>query len=531
MVSVAKMLSLLVKAIFLIAIPMQTMLWPTVSSICFVCIYGTVNILIYFNTPDVGKALMSSGVYLYPPQKKPVNYAFMLIMLCYFAIYFFQFVTQETRLLPFTTLWLDTAWAANYSVQRLADLPVEVTSDASKTMRGAPFEWPRLVQAPAPQVVGTVQGVPCTSGGEGFKCYAKLWAVEDRQTFVPFPREYYDVDVLVKPGASSCASLEVYRMVVDVNLNVVQPLDYPASTIPNSQNRLPVYPPPCRLFNGSVDNLCLKVSHTFTQQQYAQEQAAQCAQYNQQLIFRLPGRSADVDPESGRILLDLLLVSDSAASVTLSAAWKPPQEEAASWFISTTFWKQVIDSDHVQAWRESTHPADVFFKFAIACIPALVCWYYLSKEFLEYISTSQILFLSIFIELPAILLFLSMGAWLPMAGSIVCVLAVNYEDNKKSYWQGFVRPSLLFLKAASNSIQLAWLLALVGQAGWNAFFYELTLRQLYDMSFRFIITDQSSPTWVGIMLPMIILVNLSFLIGSAICVVLECISAKGRAFA
>lgn len=383
----------------------------------------------------------------------------------------------------------------------------------------------------APQIIGAIAGLPLVCGnGLGYKCYAKLWPQQSpyntaETQFVPLPSQFYDVDVLIKPASgASCANMEVYRTVVDVNLNVLQPLDYPASTIPNSQNRLPVYPAACNLFNTSL-TACLEVSHTFTKEQYAKEQVAQCAQYNQQLIFRIPPRGADVDPESGRVLLDMLVVSDSAASVMLSATWN---EKPSTWFISSTFWKQIVDTDEVQSWRESTKAADVFFKFAIAVIPALVTWYYLSKEFLEYISTNQILFLSIFIELPAILLFLSLGAWLPMAGSIICVLAVNYEVNNKHYWQGFVRPSLLFLKAASNSIQFAWLLALVGQSGWSAFYYQLTLDQLYAMSYHFIITNQSSPTWVGLMMPVILLVNISFLIGAAICVVLESIAIRRR---
>ena len=223
--------------------------------------------------------------------------------------------------------------------------------------------------------------------------------------------------------------------------------------------------------------------------------------------------------------LDILLVTDTAASVQISAMWNadvPPSH----WAMFNTFWNQVISTDQVQSWRESISPADLFFKFAIASIPPLVTWYYLSSEFLEYISNSQILFLSILIQLTSVLLFLSIGAWLPMAGCIICVLAVNYDVNTKTYWQGYVRPSLLFLTAVCNSIQFAWLLALVGEAGWDAFYYQITLDQLYSLSYQFIITNESSPTWVALMLPNVLLVNISLLIGSAICVVLEGISFR-----
>jgi hypothetical protein len=523
---------LCVKFVFVMCILLQTMLWPTVSSICFVCIYGLINILVYFSTTNVVRALLSPGVYVYPPEKKPVNYVLTLIILAYFAIYFYQFLSHQTQILPTTTFWLDAAIAANYSVQtKGAPLPADVTSAMSASMRSNPFEWQRSVQVRAPLLYepGVGRRLPVACGSDlNYKCFAKLWQQPDGRPPVPFPSQFYDVDVLIKPKPGvPCTALEVYRMSVDVNFNVLQPLDYPASTIPNSQNRLPTYPPPCQLFNTTgTSALCLQVTHTFTPQQYAQEQALLCNKYNQQLILSLPPRGNDVDPEGGHVNLDILLVSNNAATVELSATWNRPSP-SGSWFLASTFWKQVVDTDALQSWRESTEPAQVFFKFFIAAVPVIVTWYYLSVEFFESITDSQILFLSIFIELPAILLFLSLGAWLPMAGSIVCVLAVNYDvSNRRQYWQGYVRPSLLFVKAACNSIQFAWLLALVGQAGWNAFFYDLTLTQLYEMSYRFIITSQSSPTWISIMLPIILIINFAFLIGSAICVVLESITAR-----
>ena len=146
MASATKYLSLFIKLLFLVCIPMQTMLWPTVSSICFVCVYGLINIMVYMHTTDVTKAVFSSGVYLYPLEKRPVNYAFMVIMFCYFAIYFFQFLAQQAQLLPTNTLWLDPSLAANFTAYTLTNLPAAVTSDASKTMRTHTFEWAKTVQ-------------------------------------------------------------------------------------------------------------------------------------------------------------------------------------------------------------------------------------------------------------------------------------------------------------------------------------------------------------------------------------------------
>ena len=325
------LMSLFVKVVFLIAIPMQTMLWPTVSSICFVCIYGLVNIMLYFRLEPGGfwNSIAAPGVFVYAPEKKPANYIFTVIMLCYFVIYFFEFITQETKLLPTSTLWLDPSFAANYSTQTL---PVDVTSDISKNMRANPFEWSRSVQLQAIQVLGTIQAAaPIQCGNTGnFRSYVKGWSVQSpitgQQALVPLSSQFYDVDFSITPSAGShCAD----RLSADVNLNVIQPLDYQASTIPNWQNRLPVFTPPCKLFNGS-SSFCLQVSHTFTPQQYAQEQVAQCSTFNQQLIFRLPPRGTDIDQESGRMMLDILLVSSSAASVNLHAAWKKTTDSGSS---------------------------------------------------------------------------------------------------------------------------------------------------------------------------------------------------------
>ena len=530
------------KIAFLIAVPMQTMLWPTVSSITFLCVYGLVNIVMYFTLErgKVWEAITNPGIYVFRTEKTPANYIFMMIMFCYFAIYFFVFITEESTLLPSNTLWLYPTIAPNFTSQSFADLPVDVTNSISQQMLSNSFEWTQSIQVQAPLVSGVIAGVgqggaPIICNGQGgFKCYAKAWSVlppswlgeQPQPTFLPLASQFYDVDVAIAPGAGKrCADLEVYRLGVDVNLNVIQPLDYPASTIPNSQNRLPVQAPPCKLFSNT-SSLCLQVSHTFTPAQYTAQLAAQCQAYNQQLIFRLPPRGADVNPESGIMMLDILLVTDTASSVQLSGTWNAANTYN-TWFLFSTFWNQIISTYLVQSWRLATDSTNGFFKFMIASLPAIVTWYYLSSEFLEYIASSGILFLSIFIELPAILLFLSLGAWVPMAGSIVCVMAVNYDvEKKREYWQRMIRPTLLFIKAACNSIQFVWLLVLVGQASWSAFYYQFTLDKLYTMSYQFIITNQSSPTFVSLMLPIILLVNAAFLLGTAFCVVLEGVAGK-----
>ena len=135
----------------------------------------------------------------------------------------------------------------------------------------------------------------------------------------------------------------------------------------------------------------------------------------------------------------------------------------------------------------------------------------------------------LFVLLPSALLFLTVGAWLPMAGCIICVVAINHTpystDSSSSAtwsWGQTIRFLLLFVTAACNSVQFVWMLVLMQQAGWTAFTYDWTLKQLADRSSQFIIAG--NPVWIGLLLPTVLLVNLSFLLGSAICVAMELIA-------
>lgn len=561
MVEMTVVFSFLIKLIFLSTILLQVMLWPSVASICFACTYGLIGIIYYFSLPN-GKVLQSfldPGVYIFRDEKRTSNFIFMLIMALYFSIYFILFISHEVDILPAATLWMDKSFMGNYSSHLYTPLPVDVTSDISKNMRKNPFTWSKSLQLQAPIVTGSIPSAGPNGGdlicgnnnnnnnnnnnsnnsipsqGLGYKCFAKIWKTEapgdsGDTGFVPLSSELYNVDVMVTPGQGlKCSDLEVYRLIINDEKRVVSPIDYPASTIPissSSASRSPLAQPACNLFNAS-SGLCLQIQHTFTQAKYVQEVSKLCDKFDQRLIFRLPERTSDVDQDSGRHTLDILLVSETASNVELHASWK--KKNQSDWFLFFSIWNQVVDSDQLQGWRDSSDDTAVFFKFAISVIPLAITWYYLSSEYIfHYLRDGQITFLTVFIQLPTILLFLSMGAWLPMAGCIVCVLAVNYEVNHSRNWIGILRPSLLFLTAVCNSVQFAWILALVGEAGWNAFYYSLTLDQLYSISYKFIITNQSSPTWIALMLPIIILVNASFLIGSAICVVLETMSKSGN---
>jgi hypothetical protein len=276
----------------------------------------------------------------------------------------------------------------------------------------------------------------------------------------------------------------------------------------------------CGLF--SDNEWCLHFQHTFSAQEYARRISAKCTEGNGNLIFRLPIRSTDVDPSTGQIGLDTLLVTNGA-DVKLKFSWHYQGETPP--FFSTWDDKNKIE-DCIQDWRDSSEPTQVFFKFAIMITPLLVAWYFLAVQFEILIENSQVPVLCIFVLLPSILIFLSVGAWLPMSGSIICAIAIHHSppsSSQASKWKMVVRPILFFITAACNSIQFAWIMALVGQAGWSAFLFENSLHQLSQISSNFIISDAPSPTWIGLTMPSILLINVAFLLGSAVCIVLETI--------
>jgi hypothetical protein len=337
------------------------------------------------------------------------------------------------------------------------------------------------------------------------------------------PAQFYAVDVTVTPPPNvACHALETYRIVLDARGNIESGLDYPASSI-LQKDASSLLARACGLFN--ISGWCLHFQHTFSHADYASRVATKCAEGGGALTFRLPPRALDVEPSTGRVGLDALLVT-RGARVDLAFTWQePPSSDWSSSFI-TSFQRPWVnpDDDAATDWRRSSSNTAVFFKFFFLVIPFLLVWYYLTVHFLTVVVDSQVLLLCIFVLLPSVLLFLSMGAWLPMAGSIICVVAINHApegSEATTGWRAMIRPFLFFLTAACNSIQFVWLLVLVGQAGWSSFLYEASLKQLADLSSSFVISDSTSPTWIGLLLPCLLLMNLMFLLGSAICIVLE----------
>lgn len=558
--------NVLVKVLFFTCILLQVILWPSVMTVVFSSAVAIEGIITYFTSSksEVSEGMMGSGIFVFQGKVSKKSYILNTFVGIYMTVLFMRFTVHETNLQPHMTTWIHGSRIRNYSFTDSLNNPfpdVEVTGDISKTMRENTFVWPKTWQDSAVRLNGTIP----TAGPEKsdlrcfpdistlstsatnltvpnnirYACYASKLAIFKTPNaemfgtyrFVPMPSQFYTTDVMVTPfPGSKCADLEVYRIVVDGETNIEHGLDYPASAATPTSNGKDTLNLDCGLF--SDPKWCLHFQHTFSKQEYAAKIAAKCVEGGGSLIFRLPVRSSDVDPSTGRVGLDTLLVS-TGANVQLRFLWHS-QGETPPYFSTWEQW-QTSTEDGTQTWRDSSESGSVFFKFALMITPLLIVWYFLAIQFETLIDNSQILVLCIFILLPSILIFLSVGAWLPMAGSIVCAIAINHSPPNvegSSYWKTMIRPVLFFITAACNSIQFAWMMALVGQAGWSAFLYDSTLQQLSDLSSNFIISDSTSPSWIGLAMPSVLLVNIAFLMGSAVCIVLETIHpawAKGMA--
>jgi len=130
------------------------------------------------------------------------------------------------------------------------------------------------------------------------------------------------------------------------------------------------------------------------------------------------------------------------------------------------------ENDQAKDWRESSEDGSVFFKYGVVITPLLILWYYLAVQFENVVPSNQILFMCIFVLLPSVLIFLSVGSWLPMAGSIICVIAINHSPPsfQSIHWNVHMRHLLLFLTAICNSIQFAWIMDLISEVCIYVFF-------------------------------------------------------------
>ena len=547
--------NLSLKVAFIISIIMHVLLWPTISHIVFAIALALEGIVAYAMTAreDVWATVFSPSLFFFHDEKSQRSY-FPLTLIFFYMLYtFLWFANDEIAIQPRMTSWIDNTLIDNYTFTTSGNNPftgVDVTSAAAKRMRDNSFEWPRKISVDAIQLVGPLPQAnagkttlncqqPPTAASNNvtapppFACFAtRLFSVappsnvDVKHSVVPVPSQFYTADITITPPVGVlCQNLEAYRIVVDQDGNVANGLDYPASSVlrdgnTNSYGPLSQF---CNLFG--ISGWCLHFQHTFSNAEYAARVATKCAEKGV-LNFRLPVRAIDIEPTNGKTVLDALIVTQGA-KVHLDFEWEEPNNAAAaSTSFIGNFQKPWVSDDggFISAWRKSSEKTAVYFKFLFLILPLLFAWYYLGIHFLEIVVDSQILLLCIFVLFPSILIFLSLGAWLPMAGCIVCVIAVNHTPETSSmlsWWRSMIRPVLFFITATCNSVQFAWLLTLVGQAGWSAFLYEGSIKQLASLSSKFIISDTTSPTWVGLILPSMLLLNLAFMLGSAVCIVLE----------
>jgi hypothetical protein len=558
-------INLLLKLIFHACILFQVILWPSVMTITFVAalaLEGIVTICVS-TARSLPHSVTEYAVLLMHGRKVTLGkYILACIITAYMLFFFTLFVAHESRIQPAQTTWMHPDVMHKYTFSEEANTPfagLEVSSAESKYMRNHPFVWPRTLTREAVPINGTITGaagsavLSCSMSG-AFACYSARHAIFEPPSplpwgkrFVPMPAQFYTADVIVTPPQGAlCSTLEVYRLNMDDRKNIEHGLDYPASAASSSSSNSAGNSGPlsgrCNLFGRSA--LCLQFQHPFTPADYTTKLDAKCKLGEGRLTIRLPVRALDVHPSTGRMGHDILLVTPGA-TVEMRWEWhnagvQPPLLDA---------WQQTPSSyaDQAQTWRDSSEGGAVFLKYAIAVTPLLILWFYLAVTFGRLVIEYQVLMMCLFVLMPCVLFFLTVGAWLPMAGCIVCVIAINHtpsinnnlpqalggndavSSSASPGWGPTIRHVLLFITAVCNSIQFVWILVLVQQAEWSAFLYSGSLTQLAEMSSQFIVSG--TPMWVGLLLPIVLTINFAFLLGSAMCVAMEMISSSTAAAA
>ena len=563
--------NVLVKLTLYLCIILQVVLWPSVMTITFASILALESLFHLFilcidapRAPSLVECVTDYSIlFLHSRKVTTPKYIAACLVAAYMLVFFTLFVAHEVRVQPVQTMWIDPSLFGTYrpfaspaaageaaDANNNNDGAPDVTGELSKRSRDPGFTWPRTLQRPAIIVNGSIPGtaLSCPPGGVAgaYQCFAAKLAVFETprkdSVYVPFASSFYAADVILTPPTGTpCAALEAYRVVLDDNLNVVAPLDYPASAMPAPPVAGQTPPPTnakCGVFG--VSGWCLAGQHAFSPADYATAVAQKCVNGGGQLTIRLPPRAPDYYPQSGRTGQDILVVT-AGTSVQVRFLW----HELSAPTPLLNAWEETASAygDSAQSWRDSNDSSSVFFKFVIAIVPLLLCWYYLIVSFRFVVQDYHDLLLCLFVLLPSALAFLLVGAFLPMAGLVVCVLAMNSAPyhttaaapgepkRSSSSWGAFAHHTLLFLTAVCNSIQLVWLCILIGQAGWSAFFYDVTLTQLSALSSQFIIGATGSPLWLSLVLPVVLLLNVAFLLGSVLCMIMGWMSSSSASAA
>ena len=547
--------NILGKTLFFVAIILQVILWPTSWTLSFAGIVALEGLITYFMTPkeEMMDKIMGRGLFIMHggPRTTVRQYVLTAFVGIYTCFYFVGYVSQEINYLPRMTNWIPTPNIKEYVPGK--PLPnIDVTDEASKNMRKNTFVWPRIHEDNGVVINGTIpEGKPTLVGIEQFSigslscqpensnsnflCHATnlasfqtpsdYWG-PSKFRFVPMSSQFYVTDIKITPKQNimKCEDLEFYRIILNSDVQTVYALDYPASTLPEPSASNPSFHNHCNLFGQQ--SWCLRYPHSFSPAQYKERLQQKCIEGDGSIIFRLPVRTIDINPKDAKLELDVLIVSKHA-EVRVKHTWHDNSENLPYIIRSLQQW-HTIDNDLADDWRQSTQDFQVFVKFAVSIIPFLMSWYYLATQFQDLVKQQyQVLVMCIFVLFPAIILFLSVGAWLPMAGCIICAIAINHPppvQSLHSVWKIAFRPTLFFIFAICNSIQFCWLVVLIYQADISAFYYDYSLKQMSDMTQNFIISSNASPSWMALILPTVLSLNLAFFLGSVICFIFEIIA-------
>jgi hypothetical protein len=461
---------------------LQCMLWPNAVTLLVPAAMVAVRIVLAMRDKDVYRPTVA--------------------MFAYAAIFFVLYTTQHMRDVPYVTSWIHPNHRQNYSFTETGNNEFSggVNGEANVYLREHPFTWPRLHKAPGVRINGTLPragpgGTALRCGG-GVDCYAANMAEMDGRA-VPMPSNFYAVDVMVTPPAGmACKHVEIYRIVYNSWLVVDHSLDYPASSPPLAASSNAK----CNVF-GKGDGWCLSFMHTFTAAEYNATVAEKCKAEGGVVIFRLPPRTVDVDPETGRVALDAILVT-AGAGVSFRYTWR--NKDAGQLLDNWVQW-EYTKTDAIQEWRDSTEMFPVILRYMIASLPLMMLWYFLLVGYDRTAESSIVQPMCIFILTPASIVFFSVGAWIPLAGTVLCGIAINLQSNDA------VRMGLYAVALLCNVIHLLYMTISYAVFGYNAF---MRADSIQTVGTAFV---SGSPAWITLTMPTTFCVNLFFCIGIAVC--------------
>jgi hypothetical protein len=499
--------------VLLLCYVLQAILFPNALTVLVPLVLIAVRVVIFWNS----NAIRFDHIVA----KK--SYIVSSCLAVYSAIFYVVYTMHQLRDAPYMTGWIHPAHKHNYSFTESANggFSNDVNDAANVYMREHPFTWPRMYKGPGVRINGTLPhagpaGNPLRCGTM-VDCYAANMAAfptgQDGTKAVPMPSRFYSIDVMVTPRSGMmCKNLEIYRIVYNSMLGVEHSLDYPASSAPVASASYRK----CNLF-GQGAGWCLSFMHAFSAAEYNATVADKCTAEGGVVIFRLPARTIDVEPQTGRTALDAIIVSPGA-SVGFRYTWHSMEPTLL------THWGQweYTKNDAIQEWRDSTDAFAVFIRHFIAILPLLILWYFLLVNFDGEIVQRM----CIFILLPASIIFFSVGAWLPLTGTILCGIAINIVS--ATLW---VRTAIYCCAMALTFAHTVYMTEIFASLGTNAFMNADSLRMVNENyklgGYAFV---SGSPAWITLTMPTAFCLNLFFCIGIAqtVLLLLNCMKCFTR---